>query len=224
MEIEAKFAIPDEETYRRLQQAGQLAGFMLSPAQIKEVRDSYLDTAGFAVKKAGYYCRAREYGGTRIVTLKQLEGAQGAVHKREEFEVSLAGDEPPAQWPDGPVRDLILQFIDHEPMVKLFDFQQVRVVRYMSSPGERTVAELSLDEVRLQVNEREQVYLELEVELLPEGTEHDLAMIQDCLEREWALTPESRSKFERAFALIQSGEAIPPSINTPATQSSPAQC
>ena len=214
MEIEVKLAIPDEETYRRLQQAGQLAGFKLSPAQIKEVHDSYWDTADLAIKKAGYSCRKREYNGSRIVTLKQLEGAKGAVHKREEFEVSLAGDEPPAQWPDGPARDLILQFTNHEPMFRLFDLRQVRVVRCMSSPGERTVAELSLDEVRLQVNEREQVYFELEVELLPEGTEHDLAMIQDCLEREWALTPESRSKFERAFTLIQSGETITPAINT----------
>ena len=221
MEIEAKFAIPDEETCLRLQQAGQLAGFMLSPSQIKEVHDSYLDTAGFAVKKAGYYCRIREYNDSRIVTLKQLEGAQGAVHKREEFEVSLAGDEPPAQWPDGPARDLMLQLIDHEPMVRLFDLRQVRVVRCMSSSGERTVAELSLDEVRLQVNEREQAYFELEVELLPEGTEHDLAMIQDCLEQEWALAPESRSKFERAFTLIQSGETITPAINTLAAQSPP---
>jgi len=85
MEIEAKFTIPDEETYLRLQQAEQLAGFKLSPAQIKEVHDSYLDTAGFAIRKAGYYCRAREYNGSRLVTLKQLAGAQGAVHKREEF-------------------------------------------------------------------------------------------------------------------------------------------
>ena len=214
MEIEVKLTIPDEGTYRRLQQAGQLAGFKLSPAQIKEVHDSYWDTADLAIKKAGYSCRKREYNGSRIVTLKQLEGAKGAVHRREEFEVSLAGDEPPARWPDGPARDLMLQFTNHEPMVMLFDLRQVRVVRCMSSPGERTVAEFSLDEVRLQVNEREQVYFELEVELLPEGTEHDLAMIQDCLEREWALTPESRSKFERAFTLIQSGETITPAINT----------
>lgn len=221
MEIEVKFAIPDEGTYRRLQQAGQLAGFKLSPAQIKEVHDRYLDTAGLAIRKAGYYCRTREYNGSRIITLKQLAGAQGAVHKREEFEVSLAGDEPPAQWPDGPARNLMLQFTDNEPIVTLFDFRQVRLVRCMSSPSERAVAELSLDEVRLQVNEKEQMYFELEAELLPEGTEHDLAMIQDCLGREWALVPESRSKFERAFAVMQGGKAILPSINTPATQSSP---
>ena len=221
MEIEAKFAIPDEEAFRRLQVIDQLAGFMLSSPQTKMVHDSYWDTADLAIKKAGYACRKRESNGTILITLKQLAGADGAVHKREEFEVSLARDEPPTQWPDGQARDLLLQFTNHEPMVRLFDLRQVRVVRCMSSPSERTVAELSLDEVRLQVNEREQVYFELEVELLPEGTEHDLAMIQDCLEREWALTPESRSKFERAFTLIQSGETITPAINTPAAQSSP---
>jgi CHAD domain-containing protein/uncharacterized protein YjbK len=202
MEIEAKFSIPNEETYQRLQAAEQLAGFFLSTPKIQEVHDRYLDTVGFAIKKAGYYCRIREFKGSRIVTIKELAGAEGAVHKREELEVSLAGDVPPTQWPKSPAQDFILQCVGHEPLVELFELRQIRVIRFMKSPKERTVAELCLDQVRLLGHENGNAYFELEVELLPEGTEHDLALIQNVLVNEWAMAPESRSKFERAWTMM----------------------
>ena len=69
MEIEAKFAIPDEEAFRRLQVIDQFAGFMLSSPQTKMVHDSYWDTADLAIKKAGYSCRKRESHGTILITL-----------------------------------------------------------------------------------------------------------------------------------------------------------
>jgi CHAD domain-containing protein/uncharacterized protein YjbK len=218
MEIELKFTIPDEKTCRRLREAEQLAGFQLSPARTKAIRDRYLDTAGLAIKKAGYSCRTREYNGTRTVTLKQLESPAGGVHKREEFEVSLAADMPPAQWPESAARDLTLQCAGNEPLIELFDLQQVRLIRCMCSPSGRAVAELYLDEVRVPEYEGGRAYYELEIELLPEGTEHDLAAIQQCLESEWSLKPQTRSKFERAFTLMKSTESLSAEPCTPAAR------
>lgn len=202
MEVEAKFSIPNEETFHRLQAAKQLAGFSLSTPQIREVCDRYKDTAEFAIKKAGYCCRIRESGNSWIVTVKELAAAEGAVHKREECEVVLAGDVPPAQWPESSAHDFILQCIGHEPLVELFELRQTRVMRFIKSPKERTVAELCLDEVRFPKYADGKAYFELEVELLPEGTEQDLALIQNVLVNEWALVPESRSKFERALTMM----------------------
>jgi CHAD domain-containing protein len=48
-------------------------------------------------------------------------------------------------------------------------------------------------------------YLELEVELLPEGTKGDLRRIAAELVEEWNLVPERQSKFERALALFPHG-------------------
>lgn len=202
MEVEAKFSIPNEETYQRLKAAKQLAGFFLSTPKIREIHDRYQDTAEFAIKKAGYCCRTRESGNSWIVTVKELAAAEGAVHKREEFEVSIGGDVPPTQWPESPAQDFILQCVGHEPLVELFKLRQIRVMRFIKSPKERKVAALCLDEVRFPGDEEGKVYFELEVELLPEGTEHDLALIQNVLVNEWALLPESRSKFERALTMI----------------------
>ena len=202
MEIEAKFALPDVETLQRLQAADHLAGFTLSAGQVKEVRDTYLDTADRAILAAGYACRRREQGEDILITLKGLGGAEGAVHRREELEILLADDLPPAQWPASPVRDWVLQLIGESPLVPLFDLQQTRIVRRMRK-GRRLVAELSLDDVFLTTEGREQTYLELEAELSPRGTESDLAAIVTCLRDEWGLKPKPSSKFERALVFLQ---------------------
>jgi len=199
MEIEAKFAVLDIETFQRLQAAGHLAGFVLSAGEIKQVHDTYLDTADMAILSAGYACRRRERGDEVIITLKGLGGSAGAIHQREELEVKLPADQPPAQWPAGPVRKRVSQWIGDAPLVPLFQLHQARDTRQVSQ-GDRLVAEWSLDDVRVIAGDREHTYFELEVELAPAGTEEDLAAIVACLQDEWGLEPEPRSKFERALS------------------------
>jgi CHAD domain-containing protein len=207
MEIEAKFALPDEETFQRLRAADHLAAFALSTGRVKEVRDTYLDTAGRLILAAGYACRRRVHaagtGDQVTMTLKGLGGAAGAVHRREELEVTLPADQPPAEWPASPVRDRVLQLAGEASLLPLFELQQARTVRLVTGGGhlggERRVAEWSLDDVHVFAGGREQAYFELEVELAPEGTEDDLAAIVACLQDEWGLVPEPRSKFERAL-------------------------
>ncbi len=210
MEIEAKFALPDADALRRLQAIDRLAGFALSTPQVKQMRDTYLDTFERAILSAGYACRRREREGQVVFTLKGLKGVDGAVHRREELEVSLPDDQPPTEWfdlahhkwPVSPVRDRILQLIGKARLIPLFDLHQTRVIRLVSR-GERQVAELSLDDVHLAAEGREQAYLELEVELSPQGSEGELATIVACLQDEWGLKPEPRSKFERALTFLE---------------------
>jgi inorganic triphosphatase YgiF len=61
---------------------------------------------------------------------------------------------------------------------------------------------LSLDSVTLVTDETEQVYLVLEVELLPQTPEETLITIVGCLQDVWNLKPEPLSKFERALELL----------------------
>jgi inorganic triphosphatase YgiF len=220
MEIEAKFAVPDADTFQRLQAVDQIAGFSLSVGQVKQVHDTYLDTDDRLFLAARYACRRRERGDELLITLKGLGRAEGAVHRREELETSLPSGESsveglaalPHEWPASQVRDRVLQLVGEVPLAPLFDLRQTRVVRLVSQPAdqtdqdERLVAELSLDDVHLIVQGREQAYYEIEVELAPQGTEGDLAAIVACLRDEWSLDPEPRSKFERA--LMFSSEAL----------------
>jgi len=201
MEIEAKFVLPDLATFHHLQSIDLLAGFVLSTGEAKQVRDTYLDTAERLILAAGYSCRQREQHEGVLLTLKGLKGAEGAVHRREELEMLLSDDQPadlPQLWPSSPLRDQVHRLIGDASLVPLFTLQQARTIRQVSR-GERQVAELSLDQVHLNLRGREQVYFELEAELAPQGTEDDLAAIVTCLQDDWGLEPESRSKFERAL-------------------------
>jgi len=205
MEIEAKFALPHRQVFRRLQTTDHLAGFALSSGRTKRVQDTYLDTAGHLILTAGYACRQREQEEGVLITLKSLSGTEGAVHRREEWEVLMAAGQPVhpvTRWPAGPVRDRVCQMTGEEALTPLFTLQQTRFVRRVTQAG-RQVAELSLDEVHLASGDRELTFLELEVELAAQGLEDDLAIMANCLQDEWGLSPEPRSKFERALAFLE---------------------
>jgi inorganic triphosphatase YgiF len=201
MEIEAKFSVPDPVVYWSLQTTDHLAGYSLSTTQVKPVWDTYLDTKRHRILAAGYSCRRRVTREGIVITLKSLGGAEGGVHRRGEWELRVAASRPPVDWPDSPVRDLVLQLIGQEPLLTLFELQQTRVIRLLKR-GEQPVAELRLDRVSLITNDREQVYLDVEVELLPQTSEETLRAIVGCLQDSWHLKPEPLSKFERALDLL----------------------
>jgi CHAD domain-containing protein len=202
MEIEAKFAVTDPETWQRLKAADEIAGLTLEAGETARVHDTYLDTTGHAILAAGYACRRRQKGERLVITLKGVGESTGAIHRREELEMVLPSLQPPSRWPDGPVHDWVHQVAGGSRLAALFALEQTRTVRRIHD-GDREVAELSLDDVRVLIKGKEQTYLELEVELLPDGTESDLAAIVASLESEWKLQPESRSKFTRGLALLQ---------------------
>jgi len=205
-EIEAKFAVPDAAAFERLQAAAELGGYALVEAAGKEVRDTYLDTAGREIAAAGYFCRRRRRGGGILITCKKLATAAGAIHRREELEVTLPREAPPQEWPEGPVRDLVLGAAGDRPLAALVDLRQTRLMRW-AVKGDMTVAEISLDRVVVGgADDDRPAYFEVEAELVT-GTEADLAAIAACLRDVWQLTPEPRSKFERALEAV--GAAAP---------------
>lgn len=203
MEIEAKFVVPDTETFERLQAVPGLCGYELHGLQVQSVHDTFLDTADRRVLAAGYFCRQRQSPQGTLLTLKSLTTSPDVVHLRQEWEVPFPGNAPVAQWPPSPVRDHLLQWIGDAPLTPVVELDQTRHVRTVSQ-RERTVAELSLDRVVFAVAEKQETVLELEVELKDEGQDSDLAALVDCLQREWGLAPQPRSKFERALSFLES--------------------
>jgi inorganic triphosphatase YgiF len=201
LEVEAKFSIPNEQTFQRLLETTSLAGFGLEDATVTELYDRYLDTARGAFRARGYACRLRRQNGQYIATLKGLGAVSGAVHRRVEHEVELRGPLPPQNWPASKARELALQLAVEDPLLPLFEIKQLRHRRHLMD-GPRAVAELNLDRVRLPCcDEVDATTLELEAELLPDGEEEDLQRLALELEQQWGLEPESRSKFERGLAL-----------------------
>ena len=209
MEIEAKFAIPNRQIYRELTRERELAGYRVEPIGIIRVADAYYDTPDGRLLAAGYACRIRSSDQGIVATLKGTGNAGGAIHRRDEQEVILPSMTSEATgWPESPARSLAIQLAAGQPLDMLFELTQERA-RAQIMDGERYVAELSLDAVRVQVGKRPALYYELEAELTPTGTEEDLTVIANTLSESWHLTPETRSKFQRAIArLRERGTAV----------------
>ncbi len=202
MEVEVKFSIPDELTFQRLLGTTHLAGFSLEERTVVELFDHYLDTADGAIVAGGYACRLRRENGRTLATLKGLGAVSGAIHRRAEHEIDLPEARFPQDWPPSTARDLALRLCGDQPLRPLFEIRQTRH-RFRLQEGDRSVAELVLDQVRLGRGDAiAATYLELEAELLPDGSEQDLRRLAAELQDEWALTPETRSKFERGLALF----------------------
>lgn len=207
MEIEAKFAIPDVDTFEKLGALAGLGDYALTGVEVKQVHDTYFDTTDRRIWQAGYAFRCREQAGGVLMTLKALSGGAGVIRRREELEVALPAAKPLAQWPPCPARDRLQELIGESPVTPLFDLHQTRHVRMLTTGG-HTVAELSLDEVRLQAPGREEIFFVLEVELTAADAEADLAVIVESLQSVWGLQPDACSKLERAQAFF--GVELPP--------------
>jgi len=210
MEIEAKFIVPDEATLQRLLEMQELGGFRLEPGSTKQVSDSYRDTADRAIQRGGYACRIRLKDDKQIATLKGLGVAEGAVHQRAEYEVTLDAGEAPADWPASPTRKLALSLSQGEPLIELFSLSQQRHTRTVhaavsTSEGDRLVAELSLDVVEMYIGDEAKTTFEVEVELAPDGTPDDLALMVADLRDKWQLQPQPHSKFEQGLAVLDMG-------------------
>ncbi len=201
MEIEAKLRVPNAEVLDQLRRIERLGKFVLGPSQVKEVHDTYLDTSDRLILAAGYICRKRVLLDSVIVTVKSLAKSGGAIHRREELEISLPSFRPVQEWPAGAVRDKVLDIIGQDHLEPLFDLYQTREVRPLMA-GNRQVAEMSLDHVHMVIDNKKQTYCEVEVELKPDGREEELVSVTSLLKNEWGLQAESRSKFERALVLI----------------------
>jgi CHAD domain-containing protein len=213
VEVEAKFIIPDEQTFQQLLETTSLAGFGLAEGTVAELHDRYLDTAGRALWAGGYACRIRRQDGQILVTLKGLGTVTGAVHRRTEHQVDLPESLPPQKWPVSAARDVALRLSGGEPLLPLFEIEQTRHQRALHQ-GDRAVAELNLDRVRLcRGGVVAPTFLELEVELLPGGSELDLDRLAGELQDLWGLLPQTRSKFERGLALFGAEPASPGEIS-----------
>ncbi|MEA3398108.1 MAG: CHAD domain-containing protein, partial [Chloroflexota bacterium] len=216
MEIEAKFAIPDVDTFEKLGALAGLGDYALTEVKVKQIHDTYFDTTDRRIWQAGYAFRCREQTGGVLMTLKALAGGSGVIRRREELEVALPAAQPLAQWPPCPARDRLQELIGERAVTPLFDLRQTRHVRMLTIGG-RAVAELSLDEVRLQAPGREEIFFVLEVELTAAGDEAELAVIVESLQSAWGLQPDPRSKLERAQAFFGVELPLSEALIPPAT-------
>lgn len=200
MEIEAKYTVSgaDLETLATVRQLGL---YTVIPASAPERQENiYYDTADGRLSAARYGLRVRRVGAQALITLKgPADVGHDGVHRRAEFEFPGANPDP-RTWPDGVARDLALALTSGAPLLPRAVIRTERRVLHIMRDG-ALVAELCLDRGVMQSGVRERPFTEVEIELVEAGTAADLSALAHELAALVALTPEPRSKLERALAL-----------------------
>jgi inorganic triphosphatase YgiF len=88
IEIERQWIAPDD-----VELPGRIGSFRSGEDEQRTIVDTYLDTAGRALRDAGGRLRTRVQNGRRLATFKRsLEGAVDGIRRREEVEGPADGD------------------------------------------------------------------------------------------------------------------------------------
>ena len=196
IETEVKFSVPNKKIFDVLKSLTLLNGFKFESIGTKINADRYLDTPDRRLLQAGYACRVRNQKDKLVLTLKSLTPARGGLHKRQEIESEVLG-ESPNLWPPSEAKSLVEEITTGEPLELLFEIYQVRH-KYLVIHNGNPVIEFSLDEVS-QGDQKQVDYLELEAELINNGSEAELAELTRLLQAECQLQPQMGSKFERMY-------------------------
>jgi CHAD domain-containing protein len=206
VEVEMKYQLRSPESADRYLVAPELGPF--TPAgqvRILQIEDRYVDSADWALTRAGFAARLRRTGRETVIGLKRQAAPEGRLHRREELEGPADPGTPPADWPASPARSVVLELCGDAPLVELLTIRQVRRVRRLAAGG--TTADLSVDAVEVLVDGRTlDRFDELEVEL-ETGSEEELQALGEILERDEGLRRSARSKLERAVRAVR--KALP---------------
>jgi inorganic triphosphatase YgiF len=206
MEIEAKFRLDNPHIFPVLLSLERLGSYLLRPALQREAqRNTYYDTADGHLRQANYGLRTREVDGQTVVTLKGPGQVREGVHQRAEWEAAVANPNP-ASWPDSDVRRRVGALVPPDtPLLPVLTIHTHRHHIVVRSDDHYEIAEISLDESRIEAGGATDDFCELEIELRSAGTQRDLEALVAALGDYMTLVPEPRSKLERGLTLLQEG-------------------
>ena len=204
-EIELKYRL-DENLAQQLLRQRHLGPYALTTFSATGITDSYLDTPEKHLARSGYALRLRRKKNDAALQLKSLSPATGALHRRRELIIPDAQDANPDHWPVSPETRFLRQLSGGQPLQELFTIHQKRHEANVLDEQGLPFALLSLDEVIWMAGKKKASAWEMEIELLPEGDESKLLKLADELQKEGAMHPQIKSKFERGLALLDSSE------------------
>ncbi|WP_319506958.1 CYTH domain-containing protein [uncultured Methanolobus sp.] len=200
MEIEAKFLVSGRDVFDKLMNIDSVSEFSVSDPVLKEFSDIYLDTLDMAIYSSGFSFRCRDKKDKVVYTLKSLKSASYLIHMREETEFTLSEKLPVKEWNDCDLKNRVLKMTGSGNLFPLFLVEHKRTDLQVYN-RERHVAELSFDDVIIICGNNKKSYLELEVELMGDGTEDELHQIAAFFRDEVGLVVGSSSKFDNGLEL-----------------------
>jgi len=206
VEVEMKYQLKAPDSADSYLVAPELGQFKpAGQVRVVQIEDRYVDSADWALTRAGFAARLRRASRETVIGLKRREAPEGRLHRREELEGPADPNSPPTDWPASPARSVVLELCGDAALVELLTIRQVRRVRRLVNGD--TTADLSVDAVEVLVDGRTlSRFDELEVELNA-GSEDTLQALGKILDRDDGLRRASRSKLDRAVRAVR--KALP---------------
>lgn len=148
IEVEMKYEVASRGAADRYLVAPELGPFV-PDGQVSSIRveDRYIDSADWALARAGFAARLRKTTRGTAISIKAQNASAGRLQRREEIEGPADGSLTPSDWPPSQARNAVLELCGDEPLVESLTIRQLRRVRNLRSGSTR--AELSLDEVEV---------------------------------------------------------------------------
>jgi len=207
IEVEWQYAALDTRPVLRWLQGKLPDGYSVAPAGVKELDDTYFDTAGWHMHNAGYTCRVRRKGDSAELTLKSMAEANEGMRSRRELTEQLESpDLGPANAP-GQCGASIRAVVGRNPLQPIFRLQTRREVLNLSD-ADGVIGEIAVDETSIPVGEDRPVRLSrVEVEVDAAAVERARPFVAVMVAQN-RLAEAGTSKFESA--LIATGLVVPP--------------
>ncbi len=162
----------------------------------KVQQDTYLDTADWAVHRAGFSLRLRRRGEAGEVTLKALSKAKNGLHSRREITQRLPNAAGAWEAEPGEVTSRVIAMTAGMPLRPLFDIVNRRRTVAIERDGIE-LAEISLDDAQVLVDgSARRSFCRVEIEESSAGGLEQAESFIEALREAGELVPTNVSKFE----------------------------
>ncbi|NQD35429.1 CYTH domain-containing protein [Permianibacter sp. IMCC34836] len=199
-ELELKLAT-DPDTLAALVATRLPAGWQAGPWQTQRLGNRYYDTDDHELRDRGIGLRLRQANEQFTQTIKTAGSSVGGLHRRNEWNVNVAGPElDPVRLPETEWTPWLTSLWRQQKLLTVFstDFERrSRELRHDSG----TVIEFALDHGAVHADEEHDPISEVEMELLAGDIEPLFELARQLIAHH-PLHPDSRSKAERGYRLL----------------------
>lgn len=220
VEVEWQFEAPDVAEAAAWVASTAVPGYSVVAKGVKSPRDTYFDTATWAVHRGGFTCRVRDRGDSAELTLKTMAESDDGVRSRREMteQLDAANRRDPLLAP-GTCGQFLRLLAGRAPLVPLFTLEQTRHI-FALEDDQGLIAEIAVDDTAILRDGAESARIaRLEVEIEPGALNRARGYVA-VLAASLHLRSAPTSKFAAGLAvagLAPTAPAVPgPTAVTPA--------
>lgn len=200
-EIELKLRLLNPEEAPKISKTLEFMSGMELPLLENRLESTYYDTADRLLFLAGWTYRIRKEEESWVATVKGMGTSEGGLHKRREWNLSIAEPEASIEAFDYPeIQQTLREVVGEkalEPMIKTIFTR----TKGLWKDDEGNIVEIAIDTGYIEAGKNKERIDELELELKA-GKTKTLMILGKVLSEQYALMPAKESKFFRGVKLL----------------------